>query len=66
MAEDRLKWFYDGNRQGFFNTDQGPDGFVQLSSNDEDGLKSLGQGEQVCFDEERGAKEPQAFRVRKL
>jgi cold shock protein len=66
MAEDRQKWYYDGKGHDFIKTDQGPDGFVQFSANDEEGFKSLNQVEQVCFDEERGAKEPQAFRVRKL
>ena len=66
MAEGRVKWFNDGKGYGFIETDSGHDVFVHFSAIEGDGFKSLAEGDQVSFDEEQGAKGPQAARVRRL
>jgi cold shock protein len=66
MAEGQVKWFNDSKGYGFIETDQGHDVFVHFSAIEDNGFKSLSEGERVSFDEERGAKGPQAVRVKKL
>lgn len=66
MAEGRVKWFNEGKGYGFIEGDQGHDVFVHFSAIEGDGFRSLSEGERVSFDEERGAKGPQAVRVKKL
>jgi CspA family cold shock protein len=66
MAEGRVKWFNDGKGYGFIEADSGHDVFVHFSAIEGEGFKSLAEGDQVTFDEERGAKGPQAARVRKI
>lgn len=66
MAEGRVKWFNDGKGYGFIEADTGDDVFVHFSSIDENGFKSLSEGQRVFYDEERGAKGLQAVRVKKL
>ncbi len=66
MAEGQVKWFNDSKGYGFIETDQGHDVFVHFSAIEDNGFKSLSEGERVSFDEERGAKGPQAARVKKL
>jgi cold shock protein len=66
MAEGQVKWFNDSKGYGFIETDQGHDVFVHFSAIEDNGFKSLSEGERVSFDEERGAKGLQATRVKKL
>ena len=66
MAEGQVKWFNDSKGYGFIETDQGHDVFVHFSAIEDNGFKSLSEGERVSFDEERGVKGPQAVRVKKL
>ena len=66
MAEGQVKWFNDSKGYGFIETDQGHDVFVHFSAIEDDGFKSLSEGERVSFDEERDAKGLQAVRVKKL
>lgn len=66
MAEGRVKWFNDSKGYGFIETDAGHDVFVHHSSIQSEGFRSLSEGERVSFDEEQGAKGPQATNVRKL
>jgi len=66
MTEGRVKWFNDSKGYGFIETDSGHDVFVHHSSIQGEGFKSLSEGERVSFDEERGAKGPQATNVQKL
>lgn len=66
MAEGQVKWFNDSKGYGFIETDQGHDVFVHFSAIEDNGFKTLSEGERVSFDEERGAKGLQAARVKKL
>jgi len=66
MAEGRVKWFNDKKGYGFITAEDGKELFVHHSSIEAEGFKSLEEGERVSFDEERGAKGPQAVRVKKL
>jgi CspA family cold shock protein len=66
MAEGRVKWFNDKKGYGFIEADSGKELFVHHSSIEGSGFKSLQEGERVSFEEESGAKGPQAVKVRKL
>jgi len=66
MAEGQVKWFNDNKGYGFIETDKGHDVFVHFSAIEDNGFKSLSEGERVSFDEERDAKGLQAVRVKKL
>lgn len=66
MAEGRVKWFNDSKGYGFIESDSGRDVFVHFSAIEGQGFKSLSEGERVSFEEERGAKGPQATKVRKI
>lgn len=66
MAEGVVKWFDNKKGYGFITSDSGKELFVHHSAIEGQGFKSLEEGEKVSFDEERGAKGPQAVRVKKL
>jgi CspA family cold shock protein len=66
MAEGRVKWFNDKKGYGFIAADDGKEYFVHHTGIEGEGFKSLEEGARVSFDEERGAKGPQAVRVKKL
>lgn len=65
MAEGQVKWFNDGKGYGFIESDSGHDVFVHFSAIEGDGFKSLSEGDKVTFDEEKGAKGPQAVNVKR-
>jgi len=66
MAEGVVKWFDNKKGYGFITSDSGKEFFVHYSAIEGEGFKSLEEGERVSFDEDRGAKGPQAVRVKKL
>lgn len=66
MAEGRVKWFNDAKGYGFIQADNGHDVFVHHSAIEGEGFKTLDEGQRVSFVEERGAKGPQATKVKKL
>lgn len=66
MAEGRVKWFNDSKGFGFIEVEGGKDVFVHFSAIEGQGFKSLQEGDRVTFDQEMGAKGPQAARVRKI
>lgn len=66
MSEGRVKWFNEKKGYGFIETSGGKDLFVHYSSIEGAGFKSLNEGDRVAFEEENGAKGPQAVKVKKL
>ena len=66
MKEGIVKWFNDSKGYGFIEKDEGGDVFVHFSSIVGDGFRSLSEGQRVQFDEEMGAKGPQAKSVKPL
>ena len=64
MATGTVKWFNDDKGYGFIAPDEGSkDLFVHHSSIVGDGFKSLAEGARVSYDENAGAKGPEATNV---
>ncbi|QKS72293.1 cold-shock protein [Paenalkalicoccus suaedae] len=61
----KVKWFNAEKGYGFISQDGGEDVFVHYSAIDQDGYKSLEEGQEVEFDVEEGARGPQATNVKK-
>lgn len=62
MATGTVKWFNDAKGFGFI-TAEGEDVFVHFSAIKGSGFRTLGEGQAVRFDIERGPKGPQAVNV---
>ena len=59
-----VKWFNPQKGYGFISTEEGNDVFVHFSAiQNEEGYKSLNEGQAVEFDVVDGAKGPQASNV---
>jgi CspA family cold shock protein len=61
-----VKWFNDRKGFGFITLDNGQDVFVHYTAIQQDGFKSLKEGDAVEFDLVEGAKGPQAANVTRL
>lgn len=59
-----VKWFNGQKGYGFISTPEGKDVFVHFSAiQNEEGYKTLNEGQEVEFDLEEGPKGPQASNV---
>ncbi|MDG2653708.1 cold shock protein CspC [Vibrio parahaemolyticus] len=64
--QGRVKWFNAEKGFGFIEREDGDDVFVHFYAIQQDGYKSLEEGQQVEFDIVDGARGPQAANVVKL
>ena len=62
----RVKWFNDSKGYGFIEQENGEDFFVHFSAVQQEGFKSLSEGQQVQFEVVQGPKGPQAANVVKV
>jgi len=66
MSEGTVKWFNDGKGFGFIEQEDGPDVFVHFSEIQDEGFKTLEEGQKVSFEVSQGQKGPQASKVVKM
>jgi cold shock protein len=66
LANGTVKWFNNRKGFGFIQQEDGPDLFVHFSSINDDGYKSLNEGEAVTFDVEDGERGPKAVNVSRV
>jgi CspA family cold shock protein len=65
MEQGKVKWFNSEKGFGFIEREGGEDVFVHFSAIQEEGFKSLEEGQEVSFEIEEGQRGPQATNVRK-
>ena len=65
MAKGVVKWFNDAKGFGFIEHEDGNDVFVHFSAIQDDGFKSLAEGQEVTLDVTEGPKGLQAANVTK-
>jgi CspA family cold shock protein len=66
MAEGKVKWFNEKKGFGFIEKEEGGDVFVHYSAIQNDGFKTLYEGQRVSFDIEQGKKGPAATNVKSI
>ncbi len=67
MAQGRVKWFNEAKGFGFIKpNDSDKDVFVHFSAIQDNGFKTLSEGEEVTFDVTDGPKGLQAVNVKKM
>lgn len=66
ISQGKVKWFSNAKGYGFIEQPGSPDVFVHYSAIQEDGYKSLKQGEVVEFQIVQGPKGPQAEAVKRV
>ena len=65
MPTGRVKWFNENKGYGFIEQEDGADVFVHFSAIQQEGFKTLSEGEELEFDITEGEKGPQAANVRR-
>jgi len=63
MAKGTVKWFNESKGFGFITREDGTDVFVHYSSIQDNGFKSLAEGDSVSFETENGPKGLKAINV---
>ena len=63
MTTGKVKWFNNQKGYGFITPESGSDVFVHHSAIQGEGYKSLGEGQEVQFDIQKGPKGEQAVNV---
>ena len=66
MSTGKVKWFNAEKGYGFITSNEGQDILVHFSAIQEEGFKSLEEGQEVSFDVTNGDRGPQATNVKKL
>ncbi|WP_278244192.1 MULTISPECIES: cold shock domain-containing protein [Desulfofundulus] len=66
FMQGKVKWFSAEKGYGFIEGEDGKDVFVHFSAIQEEGFKTLNEGQLVEFDIVEGARGPQAANVVKL
>ncbi|MGH7888927.1 MAG: cold-shock protein [Thermodesulfobacteriota bacterium] len=67
MAQGKVKWFNESKGFGFIQpNDSDKDVFVHFSAIQDNGFKTLSEGEEVTFEVTEGPKGLQAVNVKKL
>jgi CspA family cold shock protein len=66
QMEGKVKWFNAEKGFGFIETSEGNDVFVHFSAIQEEGFKTLEEGQNVKFDVVEGDRGPQAANVVRL
>jgi CspA family cold shock protein len=66
MAQGTVKWFNDAKGFGFIAQEGGKDVFVHHTAIQQDGFRSLREGDRVEFETVEGPKGLQASNVRKV
>jgi CspA family cold shock protein len=66
ILQGNVKWFSNAKGYGFIEQPGLPDVFVHYSAIEQEGYKSLKQGEAVQFEVVQGPKGPQAESVKRL
>jgi CspA family cold shock protein len=64
MSEGKVKWFKEKKGFGFIECDEGIDVFVHFSAIQDNGFKTLYEGQRVRFDVEKGPKGPSRIMYR--
>jgi CspA family cold shock protein len=64
MSEGKVKWFNEKKGFGFIECDEGIDVFVHFSAIQDNGFKTLYEGQRVRFDVEKGPKGSSANNVK--
>lgn len=64
--QGKVKWFNAEKGYGFIEGEDGKDVFVHFSAIEQEGFKTLDEGQEVEFEVVEGARGPQAANVTKL